>query len=329
VGSKNDERNFWVGFDLGGTKMMAVVFDGELKVVGRERKKTKAYEGAEAGIERIVRTIGDALDDAHVKKDALAGIGVGTPGPLDLNEGVVVEAPNLGWKNVRLKQHVEKAFGCPAVVVNDVDAGLYAEYCFGAAQKAACAVGVFPGTGIGAGCVYRGMLIQGSKYSCMEIGHIPVVADGALCGCGQRGCLETVASRLAISSAAAVAASRGQAPHLLEKSGTDLANIRSNAITDSISGGDKAVEEIVRHAARWLGHGIAIVVNLLAPDVIVMGGGLVEAMPELYVEEVEKATRALVLPSYRKTFRLATAKMGDDATATGAAAWARHVLETS
>ncbi|MBD3392765.1 MAG: ROK family protein [Chitinivibrionales bacterium] len=320
-------KHIWVGFDLGGTKMLAVAFNQQMEAAGRKRRKTKAYEGAEAGLDRIVRTISDALDDAGAGTDALAGIGIGTPGPLDLKKGLVLDAPNLGWKNVHLKKHLAGAFGCPVVVANDVDAGLYAEYRFGAARNAHCALGVFPGTGIGAGCVYEGMLIQGTRHSCMEIGHIPLAPGGQLCGCGGRGCLETVASRLVISAQAAAAASRGQAPHLLERAGTDMANMRSRALAAAIEQGDTAVENIVRDAARWLGRGLAVAVNLMAPDTVVLGGGLVEAMPTLYLTEVEHAARALSLPSLRDTFALRAAEMGDDATATGAAAWARYMLD--
>jgi glucokinase len=317
----------WIGFDLGGTKIMALAFDGDFKVAGRKRRKTKAYEGVESGVDRIVKTVGNALEDAGIDKSRLAGIGAGCPGPLDLEKGVIMEAPNLGWSNVRLKERLEKEFGCPAVIANDVDCGVYAEYSFGAAQKANCVLGVFPGTGIGAGCIYKGRLIQGENTSCMELGHIPVVPDGALCGCGQRGCLETVASRLAISSAAATAAYRGQAPHLLERCGTDMAEIRSGALAAAIENGDAIIEDIVRHAAQWLGHAIAIAINLLAPDKIVLGGGLVEAMPKLFVAEVDTSARKRVLPIYANSFNISAAKMGDDATATGAAAWARAQIE--
>lgn len=319
--------NYWVGFDLGGTKMMAVVFDSDFKEKGRERKKTRAHEGTKAGMERIAKTVEEALASAGIAKDKLAGIGVGCPAPLDLKEGVITYAPNLGWKDAPLKASLEKAFGCRTVVVNDVDAGTYGEYCLGAARGARCVVGIFPGTGIGGACIYEGKLIVGRNTSCMEIGHLPVMPQGPLCGCGQRGCLESVASRLAIASAAAAAAYRGDAPHLFEAAGTDLSNIRSSALADAIKAGDTVIEQIVRQAARWLGRGVAMTVNLLAPDVVVMGGGLVEAMPGFYLEEVEEAARSLCMNAYRKSFKMVKAELGDNAAVTGAAALAREAVE--
>ncbi len=319
-------RECWVGFDLGGTKMLAAVFDGNFRPIGRKRRKTRGQEGMKAGLDRLIGTIEDALADAGIQPNEVAGIGVGCPGPLDLDRGVVLETPNLGWTNAPVRRTLEKAFGCATVIANDVDAGVFGEYRFGAARGARCVVGVFPGTGIGGGCVYEGTLLRGRTGSCMEIGHIPVVPDGALCGCGRYGCLETVASRLAIAAAAAAAAHRGEAPHLAEIAGTDVANIRSAAISQAIEAGDQVVEQIVRKAARHIGWTMAGVVNLLAPDVVLLGGGLVEEMPELFRDEIKGQLKAQVMPALRKTFKMAVAELGDNASVTGAAAWAEHMI---
>jgi glucokinase len=314
----------WVGFDLGGTKMMAVIFDDDLKVLGRGRKKTKATEGPKSGAERIVATIQEALEDAKMPGKSLAGVGIAVPGQLDLDKGEIIDSPNLTWSDVPLASMLEKELKCPVILSNDVDTGVYGEYAAGAAKNARCVVGVFPGTGVGGGCIYEGKIIRGKTNSCMEIGHIQVLPDGPLCGCGQRGCLEAVSSRLAIAAAAAAAAFRGEAPHLLAEAGTDLAEIRSGAIAAAIDAGDKAVEKIVRDAAAWIGVGVSVLVNLLAPDVVLLGGGLVEAMPGLFRKQVEETARYKSLRAYRDEFKVVVAKLGDDATATGGAAWAMY-----
>lgn len=319
-------KEYWAGFDLGGTKMLAMVFDGRLRVVGRKRRKTKAKETEQSGIERIVETIESALMEAGISAGDLRGIGVGCPGPLDLEHGILLESANLGWANMPLKEMLEKALGCPAVIMNDVDGGVYGEYRMGVAKKARCVLGVFPGTGIGGGCVYEGRIHQGNNRSCMEIGHLRVQPDGALCGCGQRGCLETVASRLAISAAAASAAFRGETPNLLRKAGTDLSNIRSGVLAEAVAAGDKVLEGIIRNAAQWLGVGVGMAVNLLGPDLVVLGGGLVEAMPDLFRKETEASARSHVMPAFKNTFRVVIAGLGDDATATGSAAWAMETV---
>lgn len=316
------KKKYWLGFDLGGTKMFAVVFDGSFKPIGQARKKTKGALGAAKGIERVIETANEALATAGVKHAQLSGIGIGVPGPLNLDAGIVLDTPNLGWKNVRLKQKLQNAFGCPAFVLNDVDAGTYGEYRFGAAKGARCAVGIFPGTGIGGACIYDGKILRGKTGSAMEIGHMQMLPHGPRCGCGQNGCLEALASRLAISRAAAAAACRGQAPWLAEHIGTDLMNIRSGALAESVKNGDKAVEQILRDAAQWLGRGTANAINLLAPDVVVIGGGLAEAMPSLLLEEITNTAGQNVMPAFRTTFRVCIAKLGDNAGVLGTAAWA-------
>ena len=319
---KESKTTHWIGFDLGGTKMMAAVFDRNFNLTASRKAKTKGLNGKNDGLERIRTTIRGAMEDAGIEAENLAGIGVGCPGPLDLDRGVILHAPNLGWRNVNLKSSLEKTFQCPAVIANDVDAGTYGEYRFGAGRGARCVLGIFPGTGIGGACIYEGRILRGRTGSCMEIGHVKVRSEGPLCGCGRRGCLESVASRLAVSAEAAAAVFRGEAPVLQSLAGTDIANIKSGTLAKSIRGGDAAVENIVRAAARHIGSAAADVVNLLAPDVIVLGGGLVEALPDLIVGEVRETVLAGIMPAFAKGLKIVPAELGDNAVALGAAALA-------
>lgn len=312
----------WIGFDLGGTKMMAAAMDAEFRLLGRKRRKTKGNEGARAGMERIIQTIRDAMQEGGIAGARPAGIGIGCPGLVDIERGVIVDSANLSWKNVHVKDQLEEAFNCPVVILNDVDAGVYGEYRFGAGKNARCVIGVFPGTGIGGGCVYQGQIIRGRHMSCFEIGHMLVNPTGLPCGCGRTGCLETEASRLAISAAAAMAAFRGEAPNLLAAAGTDLSDIRSGMLAESIKAGDIVVERIVQRAAGLIGQVVGDLANLLAPDVVVLGGGLVEAMPELFSKAVDDAARRRAAPPYAKGLKVTVARLGDDAVVRGAAAWA-------
>ena len=317
-------KEYWVGFDLGGTKMLSIVFDDEFNKLGKARKKTKGYEGMEAGLKRINNTIEESLEDAGIEKSQVRGLGIGCPGPLDFKKGVIREAPNLGWKNIPIKKSIESEFGFPAVIGNDVDVGVFGEYMFGAGKKARCLVGIFPGTGIGGGCVYEGKLFRGSNTSCMEIGHIPMLKGGPYDGAGNPGSLESVASRLSMAGLAAQAAYRGQAPALMEAAGTDISDIRSGALSESVEKGDKAVKRVVEQAAEHLGLGVVTIVHLLAPDVIVFGGGLVEAMPDVILPIIEKTARPRILPSLRDEFKIVEAKLGDDAGVMGSAALAKQ-----
>jgi glucokinase len=320
------DKKVWIGFDLGGTKMLCQVFDAQFNALSRNREKTRGHQGAEIGLNRISDTIRGALGQLHLQPGDLGGIGIGCPGPLDLNEGVILNAPNLGWKNVPIQAKLEQEFGCPVRILNDVDAGVYGEFRFGAGRDCRCVLGIFPGTGIGGGCVYEGEIIRGRTGSCMEVGHMQVAAGGPLCGCGRRGCLEAVASRLAISAAVIQAAYRGEAPFLMKNYGTDLAKIRSKALSESIANGDERIRDIVKNAARQIGIAAGNLVNLLLPDRIILGGGLVEAMPSLFVEPVKAAAQKRVMPSFVNTFDVVAAQLGDDSGVLGAAAWVQHVV---
>jgi glucokinase len=315
-----------MGFDLGGTKMLAKVYDSEFREVGSERKRTKGHGGSRDGLERILKTMRGALENAKLAANQLAGIGVGFPGPIDMDKGNVLEAVNLGWEDMPLREALEREFGCPVAVANDVDVGVFGEYRFGAARSARTAIGVFPGTGIGGGCVYKGKIFRGKYSSCMEIGHIQINPHGKLCGCGRYGCLETEASRLAISAEAAKAAYRGEAPYLREHAGADLNEIRSASLAEAIKAGDVVIEQIVRRAAEKIGIVVGNVATLICPDVVVLGGGLVAAMPDLFVETVANMARNVAMPPLAKLFRVVAAELGDDASVKGAAAWAADWL---
>ncbi len=316
----------WIGFDLGGTKMLAVVFNEKFEPIGRSRKKTKGHEGKAAGLERINQVIRDAIDDADIDVKSVGGLGIGCPGPLNLKKKTIREAPNLGWVDVPIGDSITKKFGFPVTVANDVDAGVFGEYKFGAGKGARCVVGIFPGTGIGGGCVYEGRLIRGANTSCMEIGHIPIQPEGPLDGAGNKGSLESLASRLAIAGAAVQASYRGHAPGLRRGTGTDLSDVRSGALSDSVKSGDKAVKAIIEQAAKHLSTGVVTMVHLMAPDVIVFGGGMIEAMADVILPVVERESRKRILPSLRNVFEIVEAELGDDAGVLGAAALARQAV---
>lgn len=323
------DSEYWIGFDLGGTKMLSVVFDSEFKPIGKSRKKTKGYEGMEAGLKKINSVIKDSLEDAGIDASQVKGLGIGCPGPLDFAKGTIREAPNLGWTNVPIRKSIASEFGFHVEIANDVDSGVFGEYQFGAGKKARCVVGIFPGTGIGGGCVYEGKLFRGKNNSCMELGHIPLLPGGPLDGAGNPGSLESVASRLAIAGQAAQAAYRGNAPKLMKAAGTDISNIRSGAISESIKSGDQATKEILIDTCFYLGLAVVTVVHLLGPDVIVFGGGLIEAMPKLMLDEIESVARPRILESLRDEFEIVEASLGDNAGVMGAAALARQAVVAS
>jgi glucokinase len=321
-----NQKNIWIGFDLGGTKMLTVAYDEMWNVIGRRRRKTRGHEGSDSGIERIGSTIDRLLSENEIDKDRIAGIGIGCPGPIDLENGRILTTPNLGWDDVDIGDFLKKRFDCSVVVMNDVDAGVFGEYQFGSAKGSRCAVGIFPGTGVGGGCVYEGRILQGAGISCMEIGHTRISSSSRASGYELPGTVEAEASRLTIAAEAAKAAYRGDAPYLFKKTGTDLAEIRSGAIADAIENGDTAIRGLVEQASQAIGLAVVNIVHILAPDKIVLGGGMVEAMEELIVGVVRKTARQSVMSVYKDRFEIVAAKLGDDAAVQGSAAWAKQEL---
>jgi glucokinase len=321
-----NQKNIWIGFDLGGTKMLTIAYDEKWNVIGRRRRKTRSREGSDSGIERIGSTIDRLLSENEIDKDRIAGIGIGCPGPIDLENGRILTTPNLGWDDVDIGDFLKKRFDCPVVVMNDVDAGVFGEYQFGSAKGSRCVVGIFPGTGVGGGCVYEGRILQGAGISCMEIGHTRISSSSRASGYELPGTVEAEASRLTIAAEAAKAAYRGDAPYLFKKTGTDLAEIRSGAIADAIENGDTAIRGLVEQASQAIGLAVVNIVHILAPDKIVLGGGMVEAMEELIVGVVRKTARESVMSVYKDRFEVVAAKLGDDAVVLGAAAWAKQEL---
>ncbi|MEM6689502.1 MAG: ROK family protein, partial [Planctomycetota bacterium] len=192
------DDKLWIGFDLGGTKMLTVAYDEDFNEKGRRRRKTRGREGSDQGAQRIVSTIHRLLDENELDAEQIAGIGIGCPGPIDLDEGSILTTPNLGWDDVEIRKLLEKEFECYVKVLNDVDAGVYGEYQFGAAKGARCAVGIFPGTGVGGGCVYEGNILQGNGISCMEIGHTRISSSNRGSGFKIPGTVEAESSRLTI-----------------------------------------------------------------------------------------------------------------------------------
>ncbi len=317
------ERRVYAGIDIGGTKMMCAVFEKN-KIIGRYKQSTNVSEGRDAMVKRLKKTVEKALEDAGVEKEELLGIGVGCPGPLDKSTGTIVDAANLGFDNLPVKSSLEKAFSVPAVVENDVSVGTYGEFKEGAAEGYRHVLGIFPGTGLGGGIIIDGKLYTGASGNAGEIGHMIMQLDGPLCGCGQYGCYEALASKTALSKDAVTMAFIGKAPETFDDAGTDFSNFKSRIYKKGfLNDGDETIARIVRRGARFLGIGMGNLVNIFNPERIVLGGGLVEKLGKPYIEIAEEAMRETAMPPLLKDVTVAQALLGDDAIVIGAAALIR------
>jgi glucokinase len=308
----------YVGVDLGATKILATAFDGSMKVLASEKSKTPREEEAKAVVRAIVDSVRAVVASAGAS-EPLSGIGIAVPGPLDREKGIVLYTPNMGFKDYRLGQELEGLFGAPVFLENDVQAGVYGELRAGALRGRKNAVGVFVGTGIGGGIVIDGKLYRGSSGSAGEVGHMTLHDGGALCGCGNYGCLEALASRTAIAKDAAALAISGKAPALLASAGTDIRKYRSSAFRDSVEGGDKSVRRAMDRAAYWLGVGLANIVHVLNPEVIVLGGGVVVRFGARIRDGAVASMQEHLLPGLAGTVEVLLAELGDLSVSTGAA----------
>ena len=307
-----------IGFDLGGTKMLAAVLDGDDGIVARCKTRTVGGDN-ESVYRQIVETIQCALDKAKIGRDRLEAVGIAVPGPIDLDRGVVLDTPNVGISNFPLVDRLSEELGCVVLLENDVNAGLWGEYVAGAAKGMRHVVGIFPGTGIGGGLILDGKLYRGKSGAAGEIGHITVQTDGRRCGCGNHGCLETVASKTAIARDLALLAMNGQSKVLAEAGATDIRLIKSGLIAKALEAGEPAVVAVVSQAARFLGVGMAAIVNTFDPEMVVVGGGLVEKVGSHITDIAVSTMRERAMPRIVADVAVATAAPGDDAVVVGAA----------
>ena len=308
-----------IGFDLGGTKMLCGAIASDGSVIATKKKKTKELSDPDALLDRIVRCVDGCLKKAGLERNDVAEMGVAAPGPIDSKAGVLLETPNLGLREFPMARLLRDRLGFPVFLENDVNAGLYGEYRHGGAGGYRNIVGLFPGTGIGGAMIFDGVLYRGATGGAGELGHMIVEPGGRICGCGRRGCLEAVAGRGAMAREATLLVISGKAPTIEAGAGTDVSRMKSSIFLDAIENGEEAVIELVDRAAWWLGVGMANCVNAFNPDVIVLGGGLVEKLGERYVAAAERSMREHAMEFLVRQVKIVTAELGDDAAVVGAA----------
>jgi glucokinase len=291
-------KKILVGVDLGGTSLLAVATNGKGKILGEKKRKTNAEEGASAVLKRIECTVRDAVHQAGYKMSDVRTVGIGAPGPLNPKTGVILHAPNLGptWNDLPLAAHLRKKLGCPVYLGNDVNVGAVGEHALGAGRGFTNLVAAFVGTGIGGGLILNNRLYRGVRYTAGELGHMVLLADGPVCGCGKHGCAEALASRTAIEReirAQIAAGAKSVVPDLLEELGRDT--ISSSVIEKALDADDQVVGQVMAEAEYYMGLLVANIVNMLDPEVVVLGGGVVERLGERYLEPVRETAERYYL----------------------------------
>lgn len=317
------EKAYALGIDLGGTKTLASVIDittGE--VVGSARKRTRAERGQDFVSQRTIELATTAIAEAKLAPEyPVVAIGVGAAGQVDRKAGVVVDAPNLGVHNMPLGEILGKQFGKPVYVGNDVEVAAQGESIFGSGHGYNNFVCIFIGTGIGSGIVQNGRLYTGLTGTAGEVGHTIIEANGRICGCGARGCLEAYASRTAITKAIMAEIHHGRPSILADDAARQLRQgetvIRSGILADAIKQKDELTIEVIEEAGDYLGRALGSILNFYNPDCIILGGGVIEAVDLLFETAVHRArTTALAAPAKTPILR---AKLGDYSGVVGAA----------
>jgi glucokinase len=313
-----------VGIDLGGTKILAGVVSGDHRILGRAKRTTPAKEGAPAILAAVISCVDEALTAAGVSRDVIAGAGIGSPGPLDVNAGVILFSANLNVRNFPIGPDVARALDRPVIVRNDVRVGGYAEFRLGAGRGFRDIIAVFVGTGIG-GCLIRGgEIIAGATGNAGELGHMIIKAGGPRCGCGNRGCLEALASKTAIARRVDKAVRKGLQTVLGEKMAKKGGRLKSRDLAEAVASRDLVALKEVQRAGHFLGIGLGSLINLLGPEIVIVGGGVAGALGDPYLEIVRASARTQAITDPQGKIGIDRAALGDDAGILGAALLARE-----
>ena len=304
--------------DLGGTQLRAALCAPDGTILKRVRKKTQASRGPEGVMARVLR----AVEGVWPKEGRVQAISMVAPGPLDPFEGVVIGAPNLpGWGHVPVRDILAR-FGVPVYVNNDANLAALGEHRYGAGRGFDDLIYITISTGIGGGIILDGRLFVGSKGLAGEIGHIVVQPGGALCGCGNRGCLEAMASGTAIGRQARTLAASGRAPAILAAAGGDVRQVTARSVSVAAAQGDKVARKLFRQAGRYIGIAVANLMHLFNPQRFVLGGGVAQAGELLFKPIRRTACRWVLVPEFCAGVDIVPAELGDDAGLMGALAFA-------
>ena len=297
--------------DVGGTKVLGAIFNEKDEIIYRLKKRSKSEGEGTADVEKvIISVVEEMIKESGIDKSKLNAIASCAPGVIDQAKGIVLFTPNLPWRNYDIAGAMRKKFGVPFYVGNDVNLGVLGEYKFGAAKGYKNVVGFFPGTGMGGGLILDGRLFTGHQFKAAEYGHMILDPEGPLCGCGQRGCLEAFSSKKGMSDYIRQQVSRGRECMLAE----DVQNgvFRSKRLKKALAAKDKVAMEAVDRACHYLAIATGNMINTISPDLVLYGGGIMEAMGELWLSKILAEVDRYCMPSIRPTVELKIAALGDD-----------------
>jgi len=326
VAPESKEQKFILGVDLGGTKIAAALATTQGEIVARGRSPTLAQDGPDAIIESICATINEVLSAKALEPSRLLGIGIAAAGIIDSANGKVIFSPNLpGWHEIPLRDAIEQQFGVPAYLGNDANLAALGEWHFGVGEKVANLIYVTVSTGIGGGIIADGKLYTGACGTAGEIGHMTIDVNGPRCRCGNIGCWEALASGTALAREAVMRTTEGARTSIIELVGGDVSKIDAKIVGLAARQGDELAQELVSHLGYYFGVGLANLVNIFNPELILIGGGVAK-IGDLLLQPAIKVVKERAFSTSANAVEIKPAILGDDSGIMGAAAF---VLEHS
>jgi glucokinase len=305
------DEGYVIGMDIGGTKLAVVISDMKGRIIRKVKRPTEAERGPDHVIGKLFEMTHQLIDGTRVELDQVAGIGVSCGGPLDTKTGIVYSPPNLpGWDAIPLKAKIEEEFGIPAIIENDANAGALAEWMFGAGRGYSYVVYMTMGTGIGGGIVVNGRIYHGANDTAGEVGHQILIPDGPQCGCGKRGCLEALCSGPSIARRAREAVRQNPDTLILKLAGNRIEDVRSEHVVEAARQDDPLAMKLIDETAFYMGWGIANMVNILNPEVVIIGT-IAVAAGDLLLEPIRRNVRRMAMERAASIVRVLPAQLGE------------------
>jgi len=319
------QRDSIISIDMGGTKVLGCVVNTKEGIISRVKKPTDPTASRKEYALQLVEVVNELIEETNISKKKIKAVCLGVPGTVNPVTGVIGIAPNLGLKNFNIKKMLEAEIPFRVLIENDVNLGALGIKNFGVGKKASNLLAVFVGTGIGGGLIIENKLYRGSNFGAGEIGHMLVEKNGPKCGCGRKGCFEAIASRTAIVNKIIKDIKSGKISKLskLVKSGE---RIRSKSLASAVKSGDKVVRKRIKEGCDVIGGVLASISNLLNLDMIVLGGGMIEAVDFYMMPLIKKSFSEHVMNDSAKGLKIVASKLGDDAAIFGGIALVEEFL---
>ena len=327
MGASENSEPLILGVDLGGTKILTAVANSQGKMLSRDHSVTPAAKGPEKVIQSILKSAGRALAQAGIATSQLSAIGIGAPGLSNPETGILFTSPHLpGWRDVPLRDIIERELGKKTFLINDANAAALGEFYFGAGQRACHFIYITISTGIGGGIIIDGEIYTGASGAAGEVGHMTIDDDGPLCNCGNKGCWETLASGTALAREARLRMKQGGKTAILDYAGGDMDKVTAQVIHTAAKAGDNLAKELIARTGYYIGVGLANLINIFNPELIVIGGGL-SNIGDMLLEPAFKVAGERAYKEAYQAVRFAPPELGRNSGVLGAAAFALQEMK--